>query len=258
MDRRFLSRPEVIAAARQFVCVRLTTYENKEEAELLKSLARTRSGELENTVFAILSPDGKRTLVRAGRSARSVFRDAAAMAAAMERIAGEHPGTKKPWTPPLPVVANVRLALNVAACDNQPLVLVFADKAARRRELEARLAKLAWGEKFSGRFIWASTSEVGDLKAVTGVPAGAGLLVIGSDRFGGKGRVLAHARGDAADADLARTLDQGAARHERAEKTFRNHVREGQQLGVFWETQLPVSDPMEQRARERGRKRPGS
>ncbi len=256
MDRSYLSRPEVIAAARPFVCIRLSTYENKEEAALLTSLVRTRSGELENTVFAILSPDGKRSLVRAGRSARGSFRDAAALAAALERIAGDHPGTKKPWSPPLPAVASVRLALNVAACDNQPLVVVLADKA-RRGPLEARLVKLAWGEQFSGRFIWASTSERGDLKAVAGVPPRACLLVVGSDRFGGKGQVLAHARVDASDADLARVLEQGAARHERADKTFRSHVREGQQLGVFWEPLLPVTDPMEQQARERGRKQGG-
>ena len=72
MDRSFLSQPEVIAASRHFVCVRLTTYEDKEEGEFLKSFHVTRSGELENTVAALLAPDGKRQLARASRSFRTV------------------------------------------------------------------------------------------------------------------------------------------------------------------------------------------
>ena len=69
MDGSFLSQPKVVAAARQFVCVRLTTYENKAEAGFLKAICPTGSGELENTVFTILAPDGKRQLARASRSA---------------------------------------------------------------------------------------------------------------------------------------------------------------------------------------------
>ena len=55
MDRSFLSQPEVIAVSRRLICVRLTTYENKEEGEFLKTLTRTRSGDLENTVLAVLA-----------------------------------------------------------------------------------------------------------------------------------------------------------------------------------------------------------
>ena len=65
MDRSFLSKPEVIAASRAFVCVRLTTYEDKEEGEFLTTFRVTCSGELENTVFTILSSDGKKQLARA-------------------------------------------------------------------------------------------------------------------------------------------------------------------------------------------------
>src|SRR5438132_10035446 len=90
MDRSFLSQAPVIEASRHFVCVRLTTYENKEEGDFLKSFKVTRSGELENTVFTILSPDGKRQLARAARAARQTFGDAARMAETMNRLAGEH------------------------------------------------------------------------------------------------------------------------------------------------------------------------
>src|SRR3954452_16415150 len=117
MDRSFLSQPDVTAAARRFVCVRLTTYENAEEAAMLQALCPTRSGELENTVFALLSPDGKRPLTRPGRTARHTFGDAAEMARAMHRIADEYkvPASPAPGILELPTVPTVRLALNVAA-----------------------------------------------------------------------------------------------------------------------------------------------
>src|SRR5438132_8002472 len=108
MDRSFLSQPEVIAAARQFVCIRLTTYENASEAKLLKSICPTGSGELENTVFAILSPDGKKPLTRTARSPSHAFDDAARMAETMNRLASSYPPKTKPnqLLPDLPTVAN--------------------------------------------------------------------------------------------------------------------------------------------------------
>src|SRR5690242_998666 len=155
MDRSFLSRPEVIAAARAFVCVRLATYEDRTEAELLRSLAPTCSGELENTVFAVLAPDGRTPLARASRSARGTFGAAGRMAEELNRIARAYPARGRDGTPGLPTVANVRLAVNVAAGDGQPLVLAYARDEAARKALEGRLAPLAWGEQFRGRFVYA-------------------------------------------------------------------------------------------------------
>lgn len=86
MDRSFLSQPEVISASRPFVCVRLATYEDPLEAKLLKGLANTRSGDLENSVFCILSPDGKNKLVRGARSMKQVYSDSKAMADGMKRL----------------------------------------------------------------------------------------------------------------------------------------------------------------------------
>ncbi|MBY0231652.1 MAG: thioredoxin family protein [Gemmataceae bacterium] len=57
MDRSFLSRPEVVKASRSHVCGRLATYEDEVEGFFLWSLAKTGSGKLENSVFAILAPD---------------------------------------------------------------------------------------------------------------------------------------------------------------------------------------------------------
>jgi hypothetical protein len=47
---------------------------------------------------------------------------------------------------------------------------------------------------------------------------------------------------------------RAVTKHQSSQKIFREHVRAGHQQGVFWETALPVTDPMEHNARERGRR----
>jgi hypothetical protein len=257
MDRSFLSRPEVIAASRQFVCVRLTTYENRDEGEFLKSFNVTRSGELENTVFALLDADGKRRLTRASRSARQTFGDAGRMAETMDRIAREYPVREPRGVAPpgLPAVANLRLAVDVAACDNQPLAVLFASDETTRRDLEERVRSLAWDEEFVGRFVYAAVADAGELSRIEGARSGARLVVVQPDRFGLKGKVLRQVGAGATRAELAACLREGAELFRPQEESFAEHVRAGHEQGVFWETVIAVTDPMEQQARERGRSR---
>ncbi len=250
MDRSFLSQPTVIAASRAFVCVRLATYENKQEAELLKTIFVGRSGEVENTTFAILAPDGKQQLVRSGRAARNTFASAAEMAESMNQIARRYEGRNSTREPELPVVATPRLALDVAACDNRPLALLAATEPAVLRQMEDRVRKLAWSNEFAGQAIYAITSDFASLKMVEGIGPDGGLLIIQPDRFGQKGKVLAQAAPNATPAELSRTLRTGIGLHQRSERDFRGHVRDGHQAGIFWETVLPVTDPLEKRARE--------
>jgi hypothetical protein len=255
MDRSFLSDATVIAASRKFVCVRLSTYEDKTEGEFLKAFHVTRSGELENTVFTILSPDGKRQLARASRSARQTFGDASRMAETMNHLAAEYASKDAGTQPPLPTVRNVRLALDVAACDNQPLVVTSSVNAVTRLALEDRVGKLAWSDQFLGQFVYVTAAGSGELSAIDGVKPGSGVLVVQPDQFGQKGRVLAQVTAGAGDEELAKCLKDGLGQYRRADKMFQNHVRDGQRKGVFWETVIPVTDPMERNARERGRRR---
>src|SRR5262249_47298268 len=150
--------------------------------------------------------------------------------------------------PELPLVANVRLAVDVAACDNQPLVVVYGPDASARRALEERLRPLAWEDRFLGQFVYAATTIAKDVASVNG--AKPGIMVVEPDQFGQKGSVLGHVGADANSQELARLLAEGIALHQRQDKTFENHVREGQRRGVFWETAIPVTDPMERNARE--------
>ena len=63
MDRSFLSDPEVIAASRDFVCVRLVTFEDVEEMEFMNSIYDFRTP-TKNSLFAILDPSAKEHLVQ--------------------------------------------------------------------------------------------------------------------------------------------------------------------------------------------------
>lgn len=255
MDRSYLSRPEVVEASRQFVCVRLATYEDADEAALLKSLAHTKSGELENSVFAILSPDGKQKLVRAGRSMRGAYGDAAQMAAGMKTIASRFIPNDGPRT--LPLVANVRLALDVAAADNQPLVVLAAQNEAARKDLEEKIARLAWQPEHVGRFVYAATTDPSELTIITRTSSPTGIFVVEPNAFGTEGKLLKQVEATAAEAALSQALQSSLDLFVRHDKTMRDHVRQGKQQGILWQTKLPVTDPEERNARERGRKPPG-
>ncbi|MBL8796019.1 MAG: hypothetical protein JNM56_19110 [Planctomycetia bacterium] len=250
MDRRFLSQTEVIAASRRFVCVRLLTYEDRHEADFLKQLFVGRSGELENTTFVVLSPDGRQQLLRAGRAPPG-NQGAVALAETLNRLAAQYPPRKADGDPLLPRIASVRLALDVAACDNRPLAVVHAADAVALQQLEERLRPLAWSDDLLGRLVYASTTDARHLQAIEGVAPSSGLLVIQPDRYGVKGKVLSQTTAKAPVLDWRRTLQEGIAAYQPTDKTFPQHIRDGQRAGIFWDTVLPVTDPLEKRAREK-------
>ena len=108
MDRSFLADKDVIAASKKFVCIRLATYEDARENEVLKGVFAP-GGVLQNTVFSLMSPDGRTSLVRAGRSPAWAFGGQVGrgihqqppevirkMAQTMEAIALAYPGKDQP------------------------------------------------------------------------------------------------------------------------------------------------------------------
>ncbi|MBY0515208.1 MAG: hypothetical protein K2P78_15045, partial [Gemmataceae bacterium] len=151
MDRSFLSQPPVVAAAKNFVCIRLTSYEDETERAFVATLVR----EVANTAFAILSPDGKPVTGR-GRGPGNVYADAADMAKGMDAIAAKYETKKVEGTPTLPIALNVKVGLAVAAGDNQSLVVVLSPDPKRLKELEDQVAEQAWSKSFRGYFTYAS------------------------------------------------------------------------------------------------------
>jgi hypothetical protein len=252
MDRSYLSHAEVIAASRPFICVRLATYEDLAEGNMLKALVPTRSGELENSVFALLGPDSREKLVRPGRSMRQVYGTAQQMAEGLRKIAERYASRELPRT--LPLVTNVRLALDVAAADNRPLVILRGSLTDTQQTIRQHLAALAWQPEFLGQFIYVHTETDQSLEMIGNFPRSAGMLIVKPSEFGVAGEVLVQLGGNSSQDATADALRQALERFSPAPKQFSSHVRSGKQQGMFWKTQIPVTDPQEKAARERGRK----
>ena len=254
MDGSFLSDAAVIRASRSYVCIRLATYENKTEQKFLRGLNGLTGSNVNNTTFTILTPNGKHALLWPSRSPRFNFGTARRLVASMQKTLKDYP-RRKPATAetmPLPKAANVRLGLNIAASDNLPLVLIVGRDAKELQQLEAAVNRRAWSESHIGRFIYASTTDRKALAAIKGTKRGSGVSVVQPGQFGLKGTVLSHVSATDVGARLTASLGAGARKFRpKPKSSVFGHIRNGASKGVFWKTLLPVTDPMEARARER-------
>ena len=171
MDRSFLSSQEIIDASRDFVCIRIATYEDRKEAEFLKTtfLRQARDG-LRNFGFCILSPDGETKLRKSDRGPNFLYKDSKEMAADLRRIAKDHESsaTSAGAIPTVPQMKSVRLGINVASCDGLPCVVAFGKNQADVDRLNRTLAKVIWDSELAGKYVYASTSNRDDLKNVSG------------------------------------------------------------------------------------------
>lgn len=251
MDRSYLSQPSIVKVSRAFVCIRLATYENKAEAEFTKKLWRGNR-EIENTTFAVLAPDGEKLLLRATRSPRHEFRSPDDLAdwltgTAVLYLDAKPLGDKNAA---LPKAENVRIGSVIAASENLPLVLIRGENAAQIKKLEAKLSQLAWSKDHIGRFVYVST-DAKDLKTISGLKGKSGIAIVQIDKFGLKGTVLAQTDAGSDEKALAKTLSRASTLHHTFQKSMFSHLREGTAKGVFWKTKLPVTDPMEEAARQR-------
>ena len=249
-----MSRATVVAASRGWICVRLATYENKEEAEFLTSIFTGRSGLLENTVFTFLAPDGKTRLTRAGRGPHHVLagrrgpprpgegsEEAAAVTKVMERLLANYSSLKEVTA--LPQALDFRRALNVAACDNQPLVVLHAETKAKRDAMRAIVTKLGWSETFVGRLQYIVVADRADLAVVKKLPATEGIYVVQPNRFGLEGEVIGSTGAKAKSADVSAMLLQSLATFETFRKSTRVQRRDARGAGAQWKSEVPVTDP---------------
>jgi len=250
MDRSYLSQLEVIVAADKFVCIRLTTYEDESEAEFMRTLIR---GPVANTVFAVLTPEGKHAMRGRGpgRGPKDLFEDAKAMAVGMDALAAKYPLKEFEGVPALPVALNVKVALAVAAGDLQPLVVVLAKDAEKQQQIEAKVAKLAWAEAFKGRLTYVTASSLADQPKVKGCTIQEGVVVIEPDLFGAGGKVVQQVTADQLDKKLEPALADTVKTHVRTVKNRRRLADLGLEAGIYYETGIPVSGRGEASDRER-------
>jgi hypothetical protein len=241
MDGSYLSHAGVIAASRNFVCIRSLTYESAVEAPFLKSLFRGRSGNLENTVFAMLGPDAKTQLCRTGRSPSFAFGSPDDMATAMKQILQKYPAAG-PISQPLPLLANVRLGLNVSSCDNTPLAIIYSPDESTRTRLRQQLARLAWGKDHIGQVQYCVATRAEELKPLGLEAPRPGILVVQPSTYGDNGLLISAVDVTAEAGKLVDAIDFALLVSEFQAKTMRSHVSRGQQLGVNWKTAIPVTD----------------
>ncbi len=230
------------------------TYESASEAEVLKSLWRP-GAPLENTVFAILDPDGH-SIVRGGRSPQMVFRDSADMAMRMNEIARYYSSNGKSVPKELPAVDTVRLAVDVAACDKRPLAIVVGRNDQERRVLAGKLAPVAWSDQMIGKLVY-TTSSGYDLGAIKNASHTSGYVFVAPSLFGTDGTALIQLAATASQTELAAASRQVLSMYRPQELDHHDHVHLGRQQGVQWQTAIPVTDPHSIQAQQEGF-RPGS
>jgi hypothetical protein len=258
MDRSFLSGTRLIRASRDFVCIRTATYEDKQEAGFLKwAFLRSSAQDLRNFGFCVLSPDGKRKLRRSFRGPNFVYKNSGAMAADLERIAGQF--SRKTTTdesdPAVPRMKSVRLGINVASCDGLPSVVVFGKGKREVDQLNSKLSGVIWDEALAGKFIYASTTKFDDLKIVVGATTKTGFLVVEPDVYGMNGRLIKMIDASVSKRELKRDLVDVADTFKRRSKSHGLHVRNGRRDGKTWKTEVTVPDRVRSRSRPAPRRR---
>jgi len=181
------------------VCIRLATYEDRREADYLRAIFAGRGNTLENTVFLLMTPDGKTRLTPGGRTPDWVWEDASAMAQGMKAIAARYrPGGEIRG---VPCMATFRLSLNVAACDSLPLLAAVGAKGEDAAVAAKSLEAIAWAEGLRGRIAFAPPTSIADL-AATGIRVDKpGIYFIEPETYGmtgtAKGSVALDAETDA-------------------------------------------------------------
>jgi len=218
----------------------MMTYESAREAQILQSMWSTSTNRpLENTLFIILDPNG-RPLTRGTRSPRWLYADAHAMADGLNRVATQYRSKLSPQN--LPVVASVRLAVNVAACDKKPLVVVVSDYGQERRAMETKLAPLAWRDDLIGEMTYASGGR-NDLNTLQRQTINRGYLFVLPNEFGSQGTVVAQLYPTASSTDLERMMAWTISQYNPQYLDHREHIRQGREAGIGWQSAIPVTDP---------------
>ncbi|MEM9413562.1 MAG: hypothetical protein AAGA30_20810, partial [Planctomycetota bacterium] len=216
---------------------------------------RSRSGELENTTFVVLSPDGQEKLCRAHRSADRVFGNAKKMARELNQIANRYPSKSlAAKSAELPYVKSVDLALNVASAEQLPLAVIYDGGDQKELEKLEKLAKqVAWRKEKIGQFVYARSSESADLKPLAVNDTKPGIYLVHPGDFGLYGNSLQRVDSASSLEDLSRAMDVAIRKMPRVQKDHDSHVRTGIRLGIEWESAIPETDPQAVRARQHAR-----
>ncbi|MEQ1823474.1 MAG: hypothetical protein ABL949_13270 [Fimbriimonadaceae bacterium] len=149
--------------------------------------------------------------------------DPTIMAKGMDKIA--KPYNNAPMPQQLPIVKGLRYALNVAACDRRPVVVIQGTEAERKHAKE-KLATISWQDEFIGQFVF--TEQDGP----------ASVEIVQPDSYGVKGTVLAKALSD----QIEPALKDAITKFKTWANDHRVHLSEGAKNGIRWRPAVPVED----------------
>ena len=172
-----------------------------------------------------------------------VFGTAERFAAALRELANEQATGTKEAIAALPVLPDLRVALNVAAADLRPLVVVHATDAKRLGALLEPLREAAWSERFVGRFRYVVLDEAKDLDGFRSLALRPGISVVQAEAYGRGGELLRHVVAPKDAAALGELLAAGLERFDAEAKRVREHQRRAAREGIEWEPAIEVTDP---------------
>ena len=234
------SQKDFIKAAKDFVCVRLGTYESEEHQKIVRSLL---NGSFQNTAFVVYAPDGKTKLTRSGRSPQHAF--GRNVIEGMEDITKEYKskGSQKDAT--LQDFHSFKQSLNVASADQRLLVLTSAPNN-KKQAAEKIIQQVFSYKEIAGRFHFDTLSS-GDSEWPSALKGGSsehGFVIVQSGEFGMTGKVVKQLPLDSSAAsikDALLKLNKAFAESEKR-KNYSSHVKEGRQKGVNFENTMPPGE----------------
>lgn len=227
-ERRFYFHPKVIEASRRYICVRLSTYEDADELAFTRSLLEPGQS-LGHGLFCLLDARGQK-LCEAAPTPAALFGSAAQLAQEMQTRA---PTPSQTELVGIPAVANLRLALNVAAADRMRLVVLFKDSA-----ITKHLSKCAWTQPFIGRFHFVVCDKQ-ELEKWDVNPDQADMIILDHSEFGLRAKELARLSSDA-KLHVAEAMLKMYRSLPPSNSDYWGQIRKGQSQGLTWKTALPM------------------
>ncbi len=229
----------MIEATRDFVCIRIDSYESEEAQKIVRSYL---NGRFENTAFCILSPDGKERLSASGRSPRHGL--GGDLVGALNEIAKKYKTKGESSVAVVPDFPNFRLGLNVASADQRLLVLVSGTeeelKAARKT-----LPAVSNDAEILGKFHYDFESDTSSWKeALSGKTGQRGIMIVAPDAFGQEGKVMKRLVLNTKPADLKKALLEANATFakETPKKVYGDHVQAGRRQGIEWKMPMEYGE----------------
>jgi hypothetical protein len=243
MQNSLFASEKFIEASRDFVCIRIETYESKDSEKMVRSLL---GGSFANTSFCVFDPQGRKRLSRSGRSPGIMAgrgQGENAIVREMNKIVSSYKNKRVKGPALLQDFDTFRQALNVASADQRLLLVVTSERPETRKKLEQVLSE----KEMVGRFHLDQVNDRADKswqKSITGESKTPGVLIVHSGPFGLKGKLLKQlpesTSASESKAALLKANLEFAAIEKR--KVYSDHVFAGLRQGIFFENEIPYGE----------------